>query len=388
MGTMSALPSASFFWSLAQRASAGYCPQTTEQDVSSPRFLRLLASLMNRASEALGACPTDAQILSTGMRSVVVRAQFSPGTVNLPGLGGVPSVILKYFRRKDSASNSGGFGYLREKHGLTALGALVPGLYTRLLAADDATRLLILEDINGGSFSSVSLGELLLSARPDTTTRQALDTWVYTWANVLGSPAQAAAQESFAEALAEADPQASAPGSIPSPQLAFKGLARMAKAKGVDLDSGEFALWQQQVQSIIYPDPGDTVLSSGDFSPANLLVPGTDYLANSGDSNSGDSYRPPLSPVFPSIHSVRAIDAEGSCKHHWALPVAELLLGFPSWPEGPVSTALNRHENWQVTTQKFYRIVAPQPHHIDVYHDPAVRSAVLTIQAVLAEQLA
>lgn len=382
MGTMSALPSASFFWSLAQRTSAGYCPQVTEQDVSSPRFLQLLAWLLNQASKALAACPTHAQILSAGMRSVVIRVRFSPGTVDLPGLGEVPSVILKYFRRKDSASNSGGFGYLREKHGLGALDALVPGLYTRLLAADDASRLLILEDIKSDSFSSVSLGELLLSSRADTTSLQALDAWAFTWANILGSPAQATAQESFAEALAEADPQATAPGSIPSPQLAFKGLALLAKAKGVALDSEEFELWQKQVGSIISPEPDDAVLSSGDFSPANLLLPSRDYLTGSGNSRDLSA-----NPVFPLVRAVRAIDAEGSCIHHWALPVAEMMLGFPSWPKGPVSTALAGHENWQLATQKFYRLVAPYP-HTDVYQAPAVRSAVLTIQAVLAEQLA
>lgn len=344
-------PSPSFFASRAAQAASAYSPSAVEQPVDSPTFLRLLAGLLERSVELTGVQVASAQILSSGMRSVVVRVRDHRGA----------SCVLKYFRRKDSARNSGGFGYLREKHGLAALEQVAPGLYPRLLAADDAARLLILEDVTGGFSSAISLGELLLSSGADAVPRQALDAWVDTWASILGSPAQAAAQVSFAAELASADARASAPGSLPSPQLAFKGLRLLAERKGVPVGSTEFTQMEQAVEGIIYPAPSERVLSSGDFSPANLLqqaAPGT---------------------------GVRGIDAEGTCWHHWALPVAELLLGFPSWPEGPVSTNLVESILWQEAVQRFYEQVAPG-HLSNIDADKSVIAAQLAIRVILAEQ--
>lgn len=344
-------PSPSFFASRAAQAASAYSPSAVEQPVDSPAFLRLLAGLLERSVELTGVQVASAQILSSGMRSVVVRVRDHRGA----------SCVLKYFRRKDSARNSGGFGYLREKHGLAALEQVAPGLYPRLLATDDAARLLILEDVTGGFSSAISLGELLLSSGADAAPRQALDAWVNTWASILGSPAQAAAQVSFAAELASADARASAPGSLPSPQLAFKGLHLLAEREGVPVGSVEFTQMEQAVEGIIYPAPSERVLSSGDFSPANLLqqaAPGT---------------------------GVRGIDAEGTCWHHWALPVAELLLGFPSWPEGPLPPALVASPTWQTKTQDFYQRTAPCP-QATLDRDKQVTAATLTIQAILAEQ--
>lgn len=344
-------PSPSFFASRAAQAASAYSPSTVEQPVDSPAFLRLLAGLLERSVELTGVQVADAQILSSGMRSVVVRVRDHRGV----------SRVLKYFRRKDSARNSGGFGYLREKHGLAALEQIAPGLYPRLLAADDANRLLILEDVISGFSSATSLGELLLSAGADTALRQALEAWVDTWASILSSPAQATSQAFFAAELASADARASAPGSLPSPQLAFKGLRLLAEREGVPVGSAEFTQMEQAVEGIIYPAPRERVLSSGDFSPANLLL---QAAPGSG---------------------VRGIDAEGTCWHHWALPVAELLLGFPSWPDGPLPQAVISSLIWYTKTQEFYERVSPQP-QAAFDRDQQVASAVLALQAILTEQ--
>ncbi|WP_326504230.1 hypothetical protein [Rothia nasimurium] len=347
---MSVRPSPSFFASRAAQAASTYSPSAVEQPVDSPAFLRLLAGLLERSVELTGAQVADAQILSSGMRSVVVRVRDHRGV----------SCVLKYFRRKDSARNSGGFGYLREKHGLAALDQVAPGLYPRLLASDDTARLLILEDV-ASSNPTVSLGDLLLSAGADAAPRQALDAWVDTWASILGSPAQAASQAFFAAELASADARASVPGSLPSPQLAFKGLRLLAEREGVPVGSVEFTQMEQAVEGIIYPAPSERVLSSGDFSPANLLqqaAPGP---------------------------GIRGIDAEGTCWHHWALPVAELLLGFPSWPDGPLPQAVISSLIWRTKTQEFYERVSPQP-QVAFDRDQQVASAVLALQAILTEQ--
>lgn len=344
-------PSPSFFASRAAQAASAHSPSAVEQPVDSPAFLRLLAGLLERSVELTGVQVADAEVLSSGMRSVVVRVRDHRGA----------SCVLKYFRRKDSTRNSGGFGYLREKHGLAALEQVAPGLYPRLLAADDAARLLILEDVTGGASSAISLGELLLSSGADAAPRQALDAWVDTWASILGSPAQAAAQASFAAELASADARASAPGSLPSPQLAFKGLRLLAEKEGVPVGSAEFTQMEHAMEGIIYPAPSERVLSSGDFSPANLL-----WQAAPGSG-------------------IRGIDAEGTCWHHWALPVAELLLGFPSWPEGPVSADLLGSALWQGAAQRFYEQVAPSPCG-SVHDDAQVAAAMVAVQAIMAEQ--
>lgn len=340
-----------YFRSLASRAASSYRSSPTEQPADSPAFQALLAGILERASSLLTAQERGSlvagQVLSAGMRSVVVRVQVEDGT----------SWVVKYFRRRDSASNSGGFGYLREKHGLPALSLLAPGLYPAFLASDDDARLLVLEDVSAGSPAD-SLGDLLLSSPADSLKGQALDTWVDTWAGLLSSPAQATAQEALRTALGEADPRAVSPGSLPSPQLAFKGLPLLAEGRGLPLGSADLRQMEQAVKSIIYPEADQLVLSSGDFSPANILL---------------------------TAGGLRGIDAEGACIHHWALPLAELLLGFPSWPQGPLPAALLSGEAWQTACQEFYRRVAPAPEP-SYRQDARVKAAVLTLEAILAEQ--
>lgn len=341
-----------YFRSLASRAASSYRSSPTEQPADSPAFQALLAGILERASSLLTAQERGSlvagQVLSAGMRSVVVRVQVEDGT----------SWVVKYFRRRDSASNSGGFGYLREKQGLPALGLLAPGLYPSLLVADDTARLLILEDVTSGSASAISLGELLLSAGADAAPQRALEAWADTWAGVLSSPAQATAQEALRTALEEADPRAVSPGSLPSPQLAFKGLPLLAESRGLPLGSADLRQLEEAVKCIIYPEADQLVLSSGDFSPANILL---------------------------TAGGLRGIDAEGACIHHWVLPLAELLLGFPSWPQGPLPAALLSGEAWQTACQEFYRRVAPAPEP-SYRQDARVKAAVLTLEAILAEQ--
>ncbi|WP_237224570.1 hypothetical protein [Rothia nasisuis] len=383
---MPSFPSGTWSTSLLERAIAAYSPRPTDQPVTSAGFSRLARHILEdglrlllstgcdeiTGSQVTHVKVTGVQILSAGMRSVVLRLE-------LHGFA-EPSVVLKYFRRKDSATNSGGFGYLREKHGLVALEQLVQGLYPNLLAADDTARLLILEDAAGGS-SSVSLGKFLLSSGADAAPHRALNSWVDAWASILGSPAQASAQASFAAKLASADARASAPGSLPSPQLAVMGLRVLAERQGVMVGSVEFAHMEQAVNSIIYPGPSERVLSSGDFSPANLLLSGTGRLAYSRQTLRAG----PVAAAH-STPTVRVVDAEGTCLHHWALPVAELLLGFPSWPAGPVPGPLLESELWQLEAQRFYELVAPAP-LADVHQDERVAAAVLVVRAILAEQL-
>lgn len=324
MGTMPALPSAPFFWSLAQRASARYCPQAAEQDVSSPRFLRLMSSLLRNASELLGVCPTEAQILSAGMRSVVIRVCCVPGTAHpQPGVG--PSFILKHFRRKDSASNSGGFGYLREKHGLTTLSSLVPGTYPALYAADDTARLLVLEDIGSGvsGTDTYSLHHLLASS--DSQDRACgVSLYLTFWASVIDSPAQEEACTNFARALGSADPVAQRPGSFPTANMVRQGVESWMIQQQINehIYPRATTRLKQDIERFLYPPREDAVLTPGDFSPRNLFF----FAApNAHTQPSPSSIRCP-SPTL------RGIDAEGTSIHHRALPFAELSLGFPTSP--------------------------------------------------------
>lgn len=325
MGTMSALPSASFFWSLAQHASAGYRSQANEQDASSPRFLRLISSLLSETGDILRACPTDAQILSAGMRSVVVRVWFSPGGVDLPGLGPAPSVILKYFRRKDSASNSGGFGYLREKHGLTVLNSLAPGTYPTLYFSQDQARLLIFEDL---SLSSPSAGTGTLHsllASPDSQDRAyGVSLYLHFWASLISSPAQKEACRHFARALGSADPVAQRPGSFPTANMVRQGVESWIIHQQISESAYPHATTRlkRDIEGFLYPPQEGAVLTPGDFSPHNLFC----FTAPNAYTQPSLSGIRAVSPVL------RGIDAEGTSTHHPALPFADLMLGFPLSP--------------------------------------------------------
>lgn len=85
-----------------------------------------------------GLAGLGAEVLSETPRSIVLRF-FTPA----PGrAGGISSVVAKHFRRRDGASNSGGFGYLRALWGARML----PGA-ARVLAVDEEHRLILSEDL-------------------------------------------------------------------------------------------------------------------------------------------------------------------------------------------------------------------------------------------------
>lgn len=363
---------------LARQAASAYTAKPSDQPVLSPAFIRLLTTILAQAPRLLGHQVGSAEILSAGMRSVVVRVgsagSTSAGPISASARG--RTAVLKYFRRKDSASNSGGFGYLREKHGLAALDQIAPGLYPKLLATDDEARLLALEDVappphqDGKSISQawIPLADFFTGNPADQ--KLALTAYTETWAQILTSPHQEKAASSFTSALAAADPAAPRPGAQPSPRLAIKGLNVLAHQAGLEPDSPQLALWHNQVHSIIYPAPTHQVLSSGDFSPTNLLI------------------QPQPAGTNPSATPrIRAIDAEGTCLHHWALPLAEMRLGFPSWPDGPLPSSLISTPIWRTATDNLYRRIAPTPLPHPT-QDPHLAAAQLTIQATLAEQQA
>lgn len=346
------------YQALCARAVGAYTPGPTDSPVTSGKFRSLLASMV-AWSRAFVAEPEQVSILSAGMRSVVVLVA-----------GAEDSVVVKHFRRRDSASNSGGFGYLREKHGLIALNQLVPGSYSALLGFDDRARCLALEQVPGPPLSQV-LARLLgqnqpaskngagprTACPPDEELGQLLDAWVDFYSALLTSPYQAQAQATFRQALAQADPQAPSPGSLTSPNLALKGLKTLMP--GLAPDSPEWTAHHQQLESILYPAPQHSILSPGDFSPANLVLAQT---------------------------QPKGIDAEGTAIHHWALPLAELILGFPSYPGPPLPPQALTSAPWARAAHRLYRTICPYQPHPSPAQDPQVQAALLTIRAILAEQ--
>lgn len=337
--------------SLLAEAITAFEPTPADAPVATDAFARLFLNILRAYASHAGDAGTprleeirSVRILSAGMRSVVLRAN-SPSS----------SVILKYFRRRDSAHNSGGFGYLREKHGLPALNGLLPGSYCALLFADDDARLLCLEDIDGAPLIGLS------PRNEPRWTEDALTDWCDFWAEILNAhqmPAPDAVRH-FTQSIARADPQARHPGALPSPRLAERGLRRWAAASGMEEDSPAFASLRGQLDQVTTPPPELTVFSAGDFSPHNLL------LCPQG--------------------KIRGIDAEGACVHHRLLPVAELFLGFPSAPGYPTYTLGFSAATWLEHAQSFYERVTPAP-LADLREDARVRAAVLFIRAVLAEQ--
>ncbi|MEX3611144.1 hypothetical protein VVR12_08860 [Rothia sp. LK2588] len=337
--------------SLLTDAVSAFIPAPADAPVATDAFGRLFRNILQAYdphAENAGAPRLEeirsVRILSAGMRSVVLRAH-----------GPSSSVILKYFRRRDSAHNSGGFGYLREKHGLPALNGLLPGSYCALLFADDDARLLCLEDIDGVPLIG-------LSPRDDPRwTEGALADWCDFWVEILNAhpTSDLDAVRHFTQSIARADPQARRPGALPSPRLAERGLRRWAAASGMAEYSPAFSLLLDQLDQVTTPPPELAVFSAGDFSPHNLL------LCPQG--------------------GIRGIDAEGACVHHRLLPVAELFLGFPSAPGYPTYTLGFSATTWLEHTQNFYERVTPAP-LADLREDARVRAAVLYTRAVLAEQ--
>ena len=274
--------------------------------------------------------PLAVTILGTGMRSVVLRYEAA---------GDAPStMILKWYRRQDSAKNSGGFGYLRERHGLVALGELAPGVFPHLYDADDDLRCVALEDVAFADARAV--GDALLPSTTQTPPGYlafAVDSYLSVWNALAEAGVMPRAVERYRKALAKADRKAQHPGAMPSPALAENGLASLyPEADGLqvpeDVELEELGEQQQMLIEMAYrfrrvvqpfftkrpPVPEQFTLNRGQV-----------YMFSSGDFS-------PHNVLFGSARdTVRAFDAEGACIHHRGFPFVEAMLGFPSSPGYP-----------------------------------------------------
>lgn len=270
---------------LADAAIAAYVPGAKESPVATPKFRKLLTELMETPARLVGDEWSElaaVEILSAGFRSVVVRLVSARGG----------SLVAKFYRRQDSATNSGGFGFAREVAGLRSLGAAVPGLPARLIAADADSRICLVEDLSPAGAVSAPLHRAFLDAG---SLESALATYERIWEHIYVQPAGTG--QSFCTALAAVDPHATRPGSLASPQLALKGWERLASTHRLEPATGQKALNRVITSTAL--------LTPGDFGPHNiLLVDGTPRL----------------------------FDAEGTAAHHRLLPVADLILGFPLAP--------------------------------------------------------
>jgi len=365
MVTMSA--SSPRFAALIAAAADAYTPSSTESPVTSAAFARLAAAMLDFAEQTSGCRVGAVEILSAGMRSVVLRLVFE-GSDTSPGgtASATSSRIVKFFRRRDAASNSGGFGYLREKHGLAALDELVPGVYPQLLASDDGRRTLMMEDLASGATSELkSCAELMVQGSQQAAL--ALRAYLDLWTAVLRSPAQQKTIEGFRQQLALADPKASSPGSLTSPALVLKGLERMVVSG--DLPADHLARVRGNLETLLAVSPHQSVLTSGDFSPLNVVL----SVAQPPALSTGNL-------------AVRALDAEGSAWHHPALLLAEVLLGFPSTPGPSLTTYLNERQLQEAALILAQHIYPGIPTAEELTSVPEVEAALLIIQGIRAEQ--
>ena len=318
---------------LIEEAIALYTPVPPQASADSAAMRRNLSRMLAWAKgleQSGGRDLASVQILGTGMRSVVVRVNFEAADPAEAAEALPSSLILKRYRRKDSTQNAGGFGYLRERYGLPALNEQVPGLFPRFYGADAELRVIALEDVSAGTAEDEQYS--VAHALTEGTEQLAR-------AGIMGE-----AVESYRANLARADRKAQFPGAIASPALAERGLKRIY---GVDEqehfeDREGFELpedlesrstlppaveelsfrFRRVVQPFFTKRPPVPeqfklnrgrvyMLSSGDFSPQNVLI--------------GPAEDAP----------VRIVDAEGTCLHHRGFPFVEAMLGFPSSPEYP-----------------------------------------------------
>ena len=285
------------------------------------------------------------RILGTGMRSVVVRVKFEDSDPAEAAKALPSSLILKRYRRKDSTQNAGGFGYLRERYGLPALNEQVPGLFPQLYGADAELRVIALEDVSAGTTEGeqYSVAHALLEGTEEQALN-ALDYYIEAYRSLARTGIMGEAVEDYRLNLARADRKAQFPGAIASPALAERGLKRIygvdeqehpenheelelpddlesrsALPPAVEELSFRFRRVVQPFFTKRPPVPEQFklnrgrvyMLSSGDFSPQNVLI--------------GPAEDAP----------VRIVDAEGTCLHHRGFPFVEAMLGFPSSPEYP-----------------------------------------------------
>ena len=334
---------------LIEEAIAAYSPVPPQASADSASMRQNLMQLLSWAHslEQVAARPVErVQILGTGMRSVVVRVVYEPATEPAKPLP--TSIIVKRYRRKDSTVNAGGFGYLRERYGLEALNLQVPGLFPQLYGADPELRVLALEDVSAGTVEGeqYSVAHALLEG----TEQQALDAlnyYIEAYRCLAASGIMGEAVEDYRLNLARADRKAQFPGAIASPGLAERGLKKLygvadeARSPEHDVDSPDSSSASHEdapvlpaaVEELSFrfrrvlqpfftkrpPVPEQFklnrgkvyMLSSGDFSPQNVLIGSADGA------------------------QVRMVDAEGTCLHHRGFPFVEAMLGFPSSPEYP-----------------------------------------------------
>ena len=334
---------------LIEEAIAAYSPVPPQASADSASMRQTLMQLLSWAHslEQVAARTVErVQILGTGMRSVVVRVAYEPAAESAEFLP--TSIIVKRYRRKDSTVNAGGFGYLRERYGLEALNRQVPGLFPQLYGADPELRVLALEDVSAGTVEGEqsSVAHALLEG----TEQQALDAlnyYIEAYRSLAASGIMGEAVEDYRLNLARADRKAQFPGAIASPGLAERGLKKLygvadeARTPEHDTDSPasssaahedapvlpaaveELSFRFRRVLQPFFtkrpPVPEQFklnrgrvyMLSSGDFSPQNVLIGSADGA------------------------QVRMVDAEGTCLHHRGFPFVEAMLGFPSSPEYP-----------------------------------------------------
>lgn len=342
-------PNGEHLSTLIEEAIAAYSPvppQASADSASMRQNLMQLLSWAHSLEQVAARTVERVQILGTGMRSVVVRVAYEPAAESSESLP--TSIIVKRYRRKDSTVNAGGFGYLRERYGLEALNLQVPGLFPQLYGADPELRVLALEDVSAGTVESeqYSVAHALLEG----TEQQALDAlnyYIEAYRCLAASGIMGEAVEDYRLNLAHADRKAQFPGAIASPGLAERGLKKLysvadeARSPEHDADSPasssaahedapvlpaaveELSFRFRRVLQPFFtkrpPVPEQFklnrgkvyMLSSGDFSPQNVLIGSADGA------------------------QVRMVDAEGTCLHHRGFPFVEAMLGFPSSPEYP-----------------------------------------------------
>ena len=334
---------------LIEEAIAAYSPvppQASADSASMRQNLMQLLSWAHSLEQVAARAVERVQILGTGMRSVVVRVVYEPAAEPAESLP--TSIIVKRYRRKDSTVNAGGFGYLRERYGLEALNLQVPGLFPQLYGTDPELRVLALEDVSAGTVEGeqYSVAHALLEG----TEQQALDAlnyYIEAYRALAASGIMGEAVEDYRLNLARADRKAQFPGAIASPGLAERGLKKLygvadeARSPEHDADTPasssaahedapvlpaaveELSFRFRRVLQPFFtkrpPVPEQFklnrgkvyMLSSGDFSPQNVLIGSADGA------------------------QVRMVDAEGTCLHHRGFPFVEAMLGFPSSPEYP-----------------------------------------------------
>lgn len=342
-------PDVELLSTLIEEAIAVYSPvppQASADSASMRQNLMQLLSWAHSLEQVAARAVERVQILGTGMRSVVVRVAYEPAAESSESLP--TSIIVKRYRRKDSTVNAGGFGYLREHYGLEALNLQVPGLFPLLYGADPELRVLALEDVSAGTVEGeqYSVAHALLEG----TEQQALDAlnyYIEAYRALAASGIMGEAVEDYRLNLARADRKAQFPGAIASPGLAERGLKKLygvadeARSPEHDADNPasssathedapvlpaaveELSFRFRRVLQPFFtkrpPVPEQFklnrgkvyMLSSGDFSPQNVLIGSADGA------------------------QVRMVDAEGTCLHHRGFPFVEAMLGFPSSPEYP-----------------------------------------------------